>query len=130
MSLRGALVVLLAAFPACSSWDTGSGTGDDAEQACNATLEAYARAAERCGEDYKTAYDTLLQANAAGDCKNVRSIRDERALRETCIPFVLALSCEEQANGKTDPSCARQLQRTAGFTPSLTTLTTLTSKER
>ena len=108
-------LVLLAACSACSSWDTGSGTGDDAELACKATLSAYARAHERCGEDYQTAYDKLLRDNAAGDCKNVRTIRDETALRETCIPLVDALTCPELAQGKTDASCARQLQRTASF---------------
>jgi hypothetical protein len=109
------LFLLLAACAACSSWDTGSGTGDEAEQACKATLSAYARAHERCGEDYQTAYDRLLKDNAAGDCKNVRTIRDEPALRETCIPFVNALTCEALAQGKTDPACARQLQRTASL---------------
>lgn len=120
MTSRVALFLLLAAGPACSSWDTGSGAGDDAAQACEATLGAYARAHERCGEDYRTAYDRLLKDNAAGDCKNVRTIRDEPALRTTCIPIIDALTCQALAQGKTDPTCARQLQRTAAFPFALT----------
>jgi len=116
MKALGALLVFLTA---CSSWDTGSGNDDDAEKACKTTLEAMARAAERCGADYKTTYDRLLVANAGGDCKNVRSIRDEAALRSACIPFIASLSCEDLAENKSDPSCARQLQRTASFTPAL-----------
>jgi hypothetical protein len=117
MTARRVLAFIVACCSACSSWDTGSGTGDEAEQACKATLAAFARARERCGEDYATSYDALLKENAAGDCKNVRTIRDEPALRETCIPFVDSLTCAELAQGKTDPSCARQLQRTASFRP-------------
>lgn len=119
MTARAGLILLLAGACACSSWNTGSGTEDDAERACAATIEAYARASERCGADYKTSYDALLSENAAGDCKNVRTIRDEPSLRETCIPFVESLTCKELADGKTDPSCSRQLQRTASLTPRL-----------
>lgn len=121
MKARAALLLLLAA---CSSWDTGSGSGDEAAQACEATLEALSRAAERCGDDYKTTYDELLAANAAGDCTNVRSIRDEPALRKTCIPFIESLTCTQLTEGKTDPSCTAQLQRTASFTPRFETTTT------
>lgn len=95
----------------CSSWNTGSGSGDQAEQACLDTVETYARAAERCGSDYKTSYDKFLRADASGDCKNVSSIRDETALRTTCLPFVKAQLCEDLANGLTDPSCSAQLEK-------------------
>lgn len=119
MTPRAGLLLLVAGSAACSSWDTGSGTGNDSELACAETVEAYARAAERCGQDYKTAYDELLRENAAGDCKNVRTIRDEPSLRQRCIPFIQSLTCKELADGKADPSCSRQLQRTASFTPRL-----------
>jgi hypothetical protein len=114
-----ALVALAPVVAACSSWSTGSGSGDEAEQACNAIIDAYARAAERCGDDYKTRYDALVRESAGGDCKNVRAIRDERALRETCIPFVRSLTCAELDQGRTDPSCTAQLERTAGLVPAL-----------
>jgi len=106
--VAGALALLLAA---CSSWDTGSDSGKGSEQACLDTIEASARAAERCGADYKLTYDQLLQRNANGDCKNVRSIRDEAALRKTCLPFLQTQSCDDLHDGLVDPSCAAQLQR-------------------
>jgi hypothetical protein len=96
---------------ACSSWDTGTEPGNGAELACLDTIEAFARAAERCGDDYKATYDALLQRNANGDCKNVRTIRDEAALRKTCLPFTKTQSCDDRRNGVIDPSCAEQLQR-------------------
>ena len=104
----------LAAAPvlaACSSWNTGSDKGNGAELACLDTIEAFARANERCGAEYKLTYDVLLMSNASGDCKNVRSIRDENALRSTCIPFVKSQSCHDFTAGVLDPTCTEQLQR-------------------
>lgn len=95
----------------CGSWDTGSDSGKGAEQACLDTVDAFARAAERCGSEYKTSYDDLLARNANGDCKNVRAIRDEAALRKTCLPFMKTQSCKDLHDGLIDPSCATQLQR-------------------
>ncbi len=95
----------------CSSWDTGSDSGTGAEQACLDTIAAFARAAERCGSEYKSTYDDLLMRNANGDCKNVRTIRDEAALRKTCLPFMKTQSCSDLHDGVVDPSCAVQLQR-------------------
>lgn len=105
---RGAIVVALAA---CGSYDTGSGNDDAPEQACLDVIAAFARTAERCGADYATEHDRLVKRDANGDCKNVRSIRDESALRGTCIPFVTSQPCGDFTNGKLDPSCAEQLQR-------------------
>jgi hypothetical protein len=103
----------------CSSWDTGSGSGDSAEQVCLITMETFARAAERCGVDYHTAYDFLVMREANGDCKNVRTIRDETSLLKTCLPYVRKESCKEVLSGTTDPSCSKQLQRTASLRPTL-----------
>jgi hypothetical protein len=111
MSRAALLVGCAFALTACSSWDTGSDSGKGPEQACLDTVEAFARAAERCGAEYKRTYDELLQRNANGDCKNVRTIRDESALRKTCLPFMQTQSCTDQKNGILDPSCAAQLQR-------------------
>jgi predicted small secreted protein len=109
---RGVVVLAVALLlGACSSYNTGSGAGDDAERACLDTVEAFARAAERCGQDYKPSYAALLQQDASGDCTRVRAIRDETALRNTCLPFVKSQTCDDLANGITDPSCAAQLQR-------------------
>jgi len=96
---------------ACGSYDTGSGNDNDAEQACLDVIAAFAHAAERCGADYATEHDRLVKRDAAGDCKNVRTIRDESALRSTCIPFVTSQPCADFTNGKLDPMCAEQLQR-------------------
>ena len=99
------------ALAGCSSWDTGSAPGNGAELACLDTIEAFARAADRCGAEYKTTYDDLLMRNANGDCKNVCTTRNEAALRKTCLPFMKTQSCRDLRDGLIDPSCATQLQR-------------------
>lgn len=113
--VRVAMVVLAplcALTPAaCGSYDTGITNDNDAEQACLDVIAAFAHAAERCGGDYATEHDRLLARDASGDCKNVRTIRDENALRSTCIPFVTSQPCRDFTNGKLDPTCAEQLQR-------------------
>jgi hypothetical protein len=96
---------------ACGSYDTGSGNDSAAEQACLDVIAAFAHAAERCGSDYATEHDRLIKRDANGDCKNVRTIRDEAALRSTCIPFVTSQPCKDFTNGKVDETCAQQLQR-------------------
>jgi hypothetical protein len=106
-----AVLAVLALCGACGSYDTGAPDDAQAERACLDTVDAFARAAERCGGDYKTSYDSFLRRDANGDCKNVSSIRDENALRKTCIPFVQSEACDDLTNGVTDPSCAAQLQR-------------------
>jgi hypothetical protein len=104
---------------ACSSWDTGTAPIDGPEKACLATIETFARAAERCGQDYAIAYDLLIQKAANGDCKNVRTIRDENALRNTCLPYVETEPCNEVLAGTSDPTCSQQLERTASVRPKL-----------
>lgn len=107
----------LAAVAGCSSWDTGSPAGDEGEKACIDTVEAQARAAERCGDDYLASRDLFLRRDANGDCKNIRSVRDEVSLRNTCLPFFASVTCEDRTSGKSDPTCARQLQRTSPTGP-------------
>ncbi len=96
---------------ACSSWDTGSASIDDVERMCLETVRTFARAAERCGQDYKTAYDFYIRRDANFDCKNVTTIRDEPSLRDKCLPSVTAQPCDSFESGVIDPSCAKQLQR-------------------
>jgi hypothetical protein len=108
---RVAVLLALAATGACSSWNTGTSPGTDAEDACRDAVEVRAHAAERCGADYQTSYDHYLATDAAGDCKNVHSIRDEDALRNECFSFLRAESCRDMTDGITDPSCAAQLER-------------------
>lgn len=111
MTRVAGLIGCAVALAGCSSWDTGSDPGSGAELACLDTIDAFARAAERCGAEYKKSYDDLLMRNANGDCKNVRTIRDEAALRKTCLPFMKTQSCGDLHDGVVDPSCAVQLQR-------------------
>ncbi|MDB4933890.1 MAG: hypothetical protein JWP87_862 [Labilithrix sp.] len=106
-----AALVLATACVGCSSWNTGSGDVFEAEKTCLDTIEVFARAAERCGAEYRASYDRLLKRDANGDCKNVRTIRDETELRQTCFAFVQTQSCDDLTSGVTDASCARQLQR-------------------
>ena len=112
VKLMGSALAIPFVLSACSSWDTGTDKGNGAELACLDTIEAFARANERCGAEYKPTYDRLLMTNANGDCKNVSTIRDEAALRKTCLPFMQTQSCADLHDGLVDPSCAAQLQRT------------------
>lgn len=110
MSAR-AFSALLLATAACSSWNTGTPSGRESERACLDTIEALARASERCGFDYRRAYDQQLAAAAAGDCKNVTTIRDEGELRQVCLPSLAAEDCTKVEANEHDESCSRQLQR-------------------
>jgi hypothetical protein len=112
---------------ACSSKTTGTGpsggtsgaagaTGN--EQSCFDTIEAIARAGERCGESYQSGYDVLLKDLGGGDCKKVM-IRDEASLRSTCLPSLKSAPCADLTAGKVDASCAKQLQRPASVQPVL-----------
>jgi hypothetical protein len=111
MRALAAFVVTLATVSACGSYDTGSGNDNASEQACLDVIDAFSQTAARCGGDYATEHDLLVKRDANGDCKNVRSIRDESSLRVKCIPFVSAQPCADFMAGKLDPSCAEQLQR-------------------
>lgn len=119
--VRAAATVVLVSLlaPACSSWNTGSERDGSPERACLDTCEALARAAERCGLEYKRLYDQALKDVANGDCKNVSGIRDEAALRNVCIPALASEACTKVVAGEHDPSCSKQLQRTASITPTL-----------
>lgn len=117
--LAVALATVGASAASCSSWDTGSDSGEGPQKACDDTIEAFARTAERCGQDYQTVHDALVKRDAAGDCKNVSSIRDEVSLRTLCIPFAQSVSCADLTAGKTELACARQLQRTTNVRPDL-----------
>ena len=110
-AVLAALLGTVATLSACGSYDTGSGNDNAPEQACLDVIAAFSHTAERCGGDYATEHDLLVKRDANGDCKNVRSIRDEAALRTTCIPFVTSQPCADFTSGKIDPTCAQQLQR-------------------
>ncbi len=110
--------VALAALAAgsCSSWNTGSSDEGGPEKACLATCEALGRAGERCGLEYARAYDNALKEVANGDCKNVSEVRDERQLREVCLPSIVAAPCTKVVSREHDSSCSGQLQRSVAST--------------
>ena len=116
--LRAAPAVLLAS--ACSSMNTGTDPDSRAELACIDTVEALARAAERCGAEYQRTHDMVLRDVANGDCKNVKAIRDEALLRSVCLATLRTDPCTQVLAGQHDPACSAQLQRTASFTPQIT----------
>jgi len=106
-----AVSALALAAAACSSWDTGTPSDRAGERACLDTVEALARASARCGLEYERSYDRALAAVAAGDCKNVASVRDESQLRSVCLPALAREDCKKVEANEHDPSCSKQLQR-------------------
>ncbi|CAN5731354.1 hypothetical protein BH11MYX4_BH11MYX4_60090 [soil metagenome] len=108
---RFAISVLLLTTAACSSWDTGTPSDREGERACLDTVEALARAVERCGGEYRRAYDKALADVANGDCKNVATVRDEASLRDVCLPSLATEDCKKVEANDHDPTCSKQLQR-------------------
>ncbi|HWL88112.1 MAG TPA: hypothetical protein VNO21_20055 [Polyangiaceae bacterium] len=102
--------------------DAGSGgnngTTSDPEKACLDTANVVATAAQRCGEDYQANYDAFLQAGAGGSCANIIQVRDETALRQTCLPWIQSAACSDLLGGNYDPSCVAQLLRPASASTS------------
>ncbi|MBX3191758.1 MAG: hypothetical protein KF819_32510 [Labilithrix sp.] len=113
--MRALFALALLVCAACSSTATGSGgplgTSSDPEKACLDTIEALARAGERCGANYQTTYDAALKNATGGSCANVLQIRDETLLRGTCLPSLQTMSCADLNAGKLDEACAQQLLR-------------------
>jgi len=120
--LRCALLCLLFACSDDASDGKSSSSGGGTPltiKACEDAADAVAKAAQRCGQDYQASYDGFVQGAAGGSCSNVVSIRDETALRQTCLPSLSTVSCEDLMAVKLDASCKAQLQRPAGFRPTL-----------
>jgi hypothetical protein len=101
-----ALILALAAVPLAGACSASSAPAQD----CLDMADAYANAVVRCMQgDYQTASDLFVQGVAAGSCANVVSVRDEGALRGTCIPSFATMSCADLSAGKFNPSCEQQL---------------------
>jgi hypothetical protein len=83
------------------------------EQACLDTADILAKAAQRCGQDYKANYDAFIANAAGGSCANISKVRDESSLRATCIPSIANIECSALLAGNIDASCRGQLLRTA-----------------
>lgn len=81
------------------------------ETACLDSADAFAKAAARCGLDYAEERDGFIRAAANGDCANIVMVRDEKALRNTCIPSLSTISCDDLLAINLDPTCRSQLLR-------------------
>jgi hypothetical protein len=102
--------------PAPSTDASDAGADVDAArgpaQACRDLADAVAKAGVRCNDGtYQEEYQNFLANAAGGDCNNIASVRDESALRSTCIPSFDVISCTDLGAGTFDPSCQNQLQR-------------------
>lgn len=125
--LASTLVVSVLAL-ACSSTSSGtSGTNSTpqsgAAKACVDTADAVAKAAVRCSNGnqaaYQPNYDQFVKDAANGDCNNIVSVRDETALRNTCLPSFATVQCADLQAGNIDATCKAQLVRKASFEPKL-----------
>jgi hypothetical protein len=95
----------------CSSSSSGNqSTVTD----CVDTASAVANAMVRCKlSTYQEAKAQFVDGVAAGNCDNVESVRDEAALRATCIPSLETISCNDLSGNRLDPSCTNQFARTS-----------------
>jgi hypothetical protein len=128
ISTLASTFVVSALTIACSSSSSGtSGTGSTPQsgpaKACVDTADAVAKAAVRCSNGsqaaYQPNYDQFIKDAANGDCNNIVSVRDENALRNTCIPSFATVPCADLQAGNIDGSCKAQLVRKASFEPKL-----------
>jgi hypothetical protein len=111
-TILAALATVAASWLACGSSSTNLAISGPA-QACIDTASAIATTAQRCGADYQQNYDAAVNAIAGGDCNTVTAVRDEAALRGTCLPSLGTISCTDFQAVRLDASCASQLQRPA-----------------
>lgn len=91
--------------------DDKSTTNDppDPAKACNDMADVVAAAAARCGGDRKTERAGFIDAAAAGDCSNIKSLRDGKELYDTCLPWMQMASCTDLVNGAYPAECIKQL---------------------
>jgi hypothetical protein len=108
--------------------DGGSAPQDGGSEAASASspgpvqdcLDMGAAVAQRavqcndsCGDGapctYQMEYDLFVANAAGGSCNNIKTIRDETSLRDTCIPSLKTISCADLERANLDPSCQRQL---------------------
>ncbi len=82
-----------------------------AGKACLDTADAYAKASQRCGDNYDAVRTSFIKDLANGDCNSV-SIRNETELRTQCFRALASINCSDLKNNRVDPSCAEQIIRT------------------
>jgi hypothetical protein len=116
--MRMTLVLVGGLFTlACSTTNSGNVSGP--QQACMDTADAVAKAAQRCGQDYQQNYDAFVRTAANGDCANIVQVRDEGALRGTCIPSLSTVACPDLLSANIDATCKGQLLRKSSWEPTL-----------
>lgn len=81
----------------------------DPPGACRDLVEALVtRYGAACGIDEAAVREDILNSAVAGDCGNVTAIRDERALRSECLPWISEASCNA-LNTALPAACKEQL---------------------
>jgi hypothetical protein len=110
---RRLLCIAAVTASGCGGEEDGEPSGE--ARACVDTAAAVAAAARRCGHDYQANYDSFVATAAGGNCQNIREVRDEAALRSTCIPSFETISCDDLIAGALDPTCREQLLRKANL---------------
>jgi hypothetical protein len=110
MNLRP--IILLPLFASLAVVIAGCSAETTASAACEDTIDAFVDASMRCGStDREAARKEYTRIAAAGDCKNVKKIRDEVQLRGTCFPWIQKADCKTLQLGPVDESCGQQLLR-------------------
>lgn len=119
-------VVLAAACGGAEGSSAGAGGSDGAssavKQACDDLVDAFVDAMSACRtactDDAATCQKTWGDASAnkpaleaSLHCVDAVAIRDETALRKTCIPSISTMSCADFTAGILDPSCNDQVLR-------------------
>ncbi|MCB9526195.1 MAG: D-alanyl-D-alanine carboxypeptidase family protein [Myxococcales bacterium] len=85
----------------------------DPPAACEALIEALAeRYAAVCGLDADAVRQEILTNGVGGSCDRVSAIRDERALRAECLPWIESASCSALSNSL--PAACREQLITGG----------------
>ncbi len=76
-------------------------------QVCLNTVEALARAHERCGGEYQVAYDMWL---VDLECDKATGLRDMDELLALCLPSIQTADCLEVIEGIYHAACDRQFK--------------------
>jgi hypothetical protein len=106
-------LLLLVLLSACNNDDSASPDAEAATQACIDMADAVADAAERaCAQDYQANYNAFIQSAAAGNCNNIKQLRNEDTLRADCIPWFSTATCAQLSDTSQLPAeCKSQLLR-------------------
>lgn len=112
-AMRWTALFGLLALSACSEDDSPTRVDSAASQACFEMADVVADAAVRaCDQPYQVNYDAFIQSAAAGDCRNVKIVRDEDDFRNVCLPWFDSATCAQLSDANAIPAeCRSQLLR-------------------